>query len=339
MRHYLTSRTISVKRWVILTIISIIVYVVSVYGFNYCIDPFGNRNWLVKKQYKPIVHERSEKYTYIFHQKNIEKYDCLILGSSRVMSINSSDNKNETCYNFGVHVANNAEKLFILEEWLKRAPLKTVYLGNELYNFHANAQQLHLDPLKFTHGLESNYLSIPALSISFKALRNQLFDQPQTYFTKDGIIRYIVKENAIRSTTFEHSPANFINLSKQKLQNDYIIQPFSYERKAIEPLQQIKGLCDWHHVKLYAFITPTYSELHSNFDQNSILKAANNRFRKDLVSTFKTVYDFDVNHAFNANPKNFYDSVHYRPYIGELIYNRFRIDNGYGTIIKDSDAL
>lgn len=314
-------------------------YVVSVAGFNYSIDPFGDRNWIVKKYYKPIVHERSEKYTYIFHQKNIEKYDCLILGSSRVMSIDSSKSSHETCYNFGVHVANNPEKLFILEEWLKRAPLKTVYLGNELYNFHTEARPLHLDPAAFTNGLENNYLSIPTLFISFKTLRNQLIKQPQTYFAQNGMIRYSVEEKAIGSGTFNHSSAYFNHLSSQKLQDDYFNQPFSYESKALEPLKRIKSLCAQHHIKLYSFITPTYVKFHSDFQNTPQLAQSSQHFRKDLTTIFGIVYDFEGNNTMNANPKNFYDPVHYRPVIGKLIYERFKIDNGYGTIIKDSDAL
>lgn len=339
MRSYLTSKPLSVKRWVTLAILSITLYVAGVAGFNYSIDPFGNRDWLVKKYYKPITHERSEKYTYLFHQKNLDKYDCLILGSSRVMSIDSSADNRETCYNFGVHVANNPEKLFILEEWLKHAPLKTVYIGNELYNVHAQTRPLHLDRAAFTQGLEGNYLSIPTLLISVKALRNQLMEQPQTYFTPNGMIQYSADENAIRSGTYDHSSTSFNRLSRQKLQDDYLNHPFSYETKALEPLKKIKSLCDRYHVELYAFITPTYSDLRSDFETYPILKAANDRFRKDLVTIFGTVYDFDVNHAVNHNAKNFYDPVHYRPLIGKRIYERFKVDNGYGTTIKSSDAL
>lgn len=339
MRSYLTSTSLSLKRWIALTLLSIILYVIGVAGFNYSIDPFGDRNWLVQKYYKPIVHERSEKYTYLFHQNNIEKYDCLILGSSRVMSIDSSASNHENCYNFGVHVANNPEKLFILEEWLKRAPLKTVYLGNELYNFHTKARPLHSDPSTFTNGLESNYLSISTLFISFRALRNQLMKQPQTYFTQNGMIRYSVEEKAIESGTFDHSSAYFNRLSRQKLQDDYINQPFNYEAKALEPLNRIKSLCVQHRIKLYSFITPTYVRFHSDFQNTSQLAQFSQQFRKDLISVFGAVYDFETCNPFNANPKNFYDPVHYRPVIGELIYERFSIDNGYGKIIKDSDAL
>lgn len=339
MGRYLTSPLLSAKRWVAIAVGSVLLYVMGVAGFNYSVDPFGDRNWVVQKYYKPIVHERSEKYTYLFHQKNLKHYDCLILGSSRVMSIDSSKNSRETCYNFGIHVANNPEKLFILEEWLKHAPLKTLYLGNELYNVHAQARPLYLDPSQFTRGSEGNYLSVPTLLISFKALRNQLSRQPQTYFMPNGMIRYSVEENRIGAGTFDHSPAHFHYLSKQKLQDDYISQPFSYEAKALEPLKRIKSLCDRYHIKLYPFITPMYTQLHSDFHNNPELARSSQQFRKDLSTVFGAVYDFDTNNSFNADAKNFYDPVHYRPAIGKLIYERFSTDNGYGIIIKASDAL
>lgn len=330
---------IPASRWLKILLLFIILFLGSVAGFNYTIDPFGSRNWLVNQEYKPIVHERSEKYNYIFHENNIHKYNCLILGSSRVMSILPPPKSGEMCYNFGIHVANNPEKLFILEEWLKHAPIKTVYLGNELYNFHTQAQPLHLNPAKFTHGSEGNYLSIPTLLISLKALRNQLNKQSQTYFTNDGTIHYSVNENAIRLGKFDHSPAHFHQLSKQTIQSDYINQPFTYDKKALDPLKKIKLLCDQHHIKLYPFITPAYSEIHLAFRSTPQLALSSHQFRNDLTTVFGTIYDFETNHPFNKNPKNFYDPLHYRPIIGKLMYERFTVDNGYGTIIKVSDAF
>lgn len=339
LKVMLNNSKISAKEWVKIVILFTIFFLGSVASLNYIIDPFGSRNWLVNKEYKPIVHERSEKYNYIFHESNIHKYNCLILGSSRVMSILPFPKSNEICYNFGIHVANNPEKLFILQEWLKRAPLKTVYLGNELYNFHAQALPLYLNPSKFTHGSEGNYLSISTLLISFKALSNQLSKQSQTYFTNDGTIRYSAKEKAIRLNTYDHSHAYFQKLSIQTMKNDYLNQPFVYDQKALIPLKQLKVLCDQNKVKLYPFITPAYSDIHSSFQNTPKLAAASQRFRADLISTFGTIYDFETNHSFNANPKNFYDPIHYRPNIGNLIYERFSVNNGYGIIIKDSDAL
>lgn len=304
----------------------------SLFLVNYSIDPFGDRDWIVDKIYKPIVHERSEKYNYIFHQNHYHDYDCLILGSSRVMVLEPGTD--QKCYNFGIHVANNPEKLFILEEWLKHSSLKRVYLGNELYNFHAQTDPLKLNPTKFTHGNESNYLSFQTFSISAKALRYQLNHETQTYFSDNGTIRYapsqvsVLSQNELKSRSFE------------TYRHDYIEQPFSYDSNASIPLQKIKQLCKQHNIKLYPFITPTYADLHTLFDNNLHLSHSNQRFRNDLITVFGTVYDFDTFHPYHRDPSYFYDPIHYRPALASKLFERFDKENGYGILLKSrSNAL
>lgn len=329
----ITMPALSAYRWIKILLPTFLTVVGSVAGFNYAVDPYGTRSWFVDQVYKPIVHERSEKYNYIFYQNNIDKYDCLILGSSRVMSLLPSALKNEHCYNFGVHVANNPEKLFILEEWLKRAPLKNVYLGNELYNLHSQSQPLRLNPSQFTHGSEGNYLSFQTFLISIKSLQNQLTDQRQTYFESDGSIRYPIDEEAIRIKKFDHSPAHFRHFSEQIIHNDYKLNPFDYEKNALEPLKKIQSLCSQNHVNLYVFVTPTFSEIQFLMAHDPKLSLSLNQFKNDLTTIFGTVYDFDTNHSLNQNPKNFYDPLHYRPALGDHILERFHSDNGYGNLL------
>lgn len=320
------------KAWVQFFTITLLVLLGSVFVFNYSIDPFGNRSWVVDKHYKPIVHERSEKYTYIFHEKHYRDYDCLILGSSRVMTLRTK--AEDKCYNFGVHVANNPEKLFILEEWLKHAPLKRVYLGNELYNFHSKTDPLKLNPIKFTHGSESNYLSFQTFSIGVKALNNKINHAPQTHFSQHGTIIYSPVKNTVLSES------ELKKRAYETFKSDYINTPFSYEPKALIPLQKIQQLCKKHNIELYPFITPTYTDLHSLFRQNAHLSAANNRFRNDLTSVFGIVYDFDVIHDYNKNSAYFYDAIHYRPQLSEKLFERFTKENGYGILLKSqSNAL
>lgn len=327
--------SLNARRWCILFTAVSITFIGIVFGVNYTVDPFGSRSWIVEKKYKPIVHERSEKYNYIFHQNNIEKYDCVILGSSRIMTImpeNNDDTKG--CYNFGIHVANNPEKLFILEEWLKKAPLKKVYLGNELYNVHARNNPLAISHPKFTRGSESNYLSLTTLNISIKSLLYALQNRPQTYFETDGTIRYSAEEEAIKNKIFDHSAEHFHELAANTLQNDYLRTPFTYEKQALYPLQQIKKLCDEHRIELYPFITPTYGEMQNQLQAEPFLKDASSKFRQDLTQIFGKVYDFDINHTLNNTPENFYDALHYRPQIAERIVSEMENHSAmtYGVI-------
>lgn len=320
--------------WVMLFTIIATLCLGVVFAINYIVDPFGAREWIVSKHYKPIVHERSEKYNLIFNQHAINKYDCVILGSSRVMSmVPSANNATKSCYNFGVHTANNPEKLFILQEWLKHGKLKKVYLGNELYNMHSQMQPLGFSHYRFTRGSEGNHLSYSTLKISFKTLKNSLSNQPQTYFKDDGSIYYFQDEQAIKNNTFDHTIRHFQHTSKEAIEGNFIQNPLTYEPKALEPLRHIKALCDQHHIQLNTFITPTFYDAQTQMRAHPNLANATQRFHNDLVSIFGTVYDFDINHTENKNPVNFYDPVHYRPHIGNLMIDRMNSNGTYGAIL------
>ncbi len=328
------NKKFSTIRWVFILVSITAVWTGIIFAINYAVNPFGDREWLAEKKYKPIVHERSEKYNLIFNQKNIYQYDCIILGSSRVMSIVPSvNNVTKSCYNFGVHTANNPEKLFILQEWLKHGQLKEVYLGNELHNIHPWMHPLEFDARRFIQGSEGNDLSYSTLQISFKVLQNVFFKRPQTYFKADGSIYHFQDEQNIRNKTFNHTKSHFKTISIDAIEGNFVQHPFVYEEKSLEPLRQIKALCDQHHIKLYPFITPTYYESQVQMKSHPNLINATQRFHHDLLTIFGEVYDFDIDTLENRNPVNFYDTVHYRPIIGNLMINRMHNHGNYGTIL------
>jgi hypothetical protein len=321
----------SPKKWLYWLLGMTLSVTLTIFSINFLVDPFGEREWVAPKRYKPIVHERSEKYNYIFNQNNIQNYDCLILGNSRVMSIVPSENKPiQECYNFGVHVANNPEKLFILEEWLKRAPLKKVYLGNDLYTMHQRLNPLEFKSERFTKGSENNYLAFSTLKISIKVLNNLFYDHPQVYFNNDGSIVYSQYENEIKEGKFDHSDNHFVEMARASVHHDFVQTPFAYEPKALDSLKKIKKLCDQHKIELYTFITPTFHEAKFQMEQNSELNQSIQRFQNDLVHIFGKVYNFDIDTSLNRDPRNFYDIAHYRPIIGHFMVERIEQNGSYG---------
>lgn len=328
------NKQFSPIQWAYILIIMTTIWTGIIFLFNYSIDPFGARDWIAAQRYKPIVHERSEKYTLIFNQNTIEKYDCLILGSSRVMSIVPSEHEaTKSCYNFGVHTANNPEKLFILKEWLKHGKLKEVYLGNELHNVHPWMNPLELHPQRFIKGSEGNLLSYSTLAISFKVLKNRVMNKPQTYFKQDGSIVYFQDEEDIRKQRFDHTQSHFKNLSIEAVRGNFIQHTFTYESNALKPLREIEKLCNENNITLYPFITPTFYEMQIQMQEQPILANGTKQFRHDLVDIFGVVYDFDIDTPINHNPANFYDPVHYRPSIGKLMIDRMNNRGNYGVIL------
>ena len=54
---------------------------------------------------------------------------------------------------------------------------------------------------------------------------------------------------------------------------------------------------------------------------------------------FDNVYDFDVDSPINRDPTNFYDVVHYRPNVGNLIIERIEDNGDYGDLLNDLNSF
>ena len=225
-----------------------IVTIGSIFTFNYTIDPYGRQNYFCAIKYKPVLNERGRKYHHIFYDEYINNYDSLILGSSRVMKISPLNlSSTKSFYNFSVHVANNAEKLFIIKEWLKIKKLKTVYLGIDYYNFHKAKRPMFVDYELFQSTNKSSYLAINTVKLSYKSLLNKLKDNPQTFFNKDGSINYYNNEKLIANQNYDFSKAKFIRESQQLIQSNMINDPFVVEERVFDTLVEIRELAKKHN--------------------------------------------------------------------------------------------
>lgn len=306
-----------------------------IFLFNYAVDPYGKQNFFCEIKYKPVLNERGQKYNYIFNENNIEKYDSLILGSSRVMKIVPSNSKfTQNFYNFGVHVANNAEKLFLIEEWLKVNKLKKVYLGIDYYNFHQNKRPLYVDTSSYKSDFNANYLSIQTLKLSYKSIANKIKVQPITFFNTDGSINYFNKDSLIAQNKYDFSTEKFRNEAVGSLKENMINDPFMIDEKVFDILKEIKELSLKYGFELFVFITPSQQEVLKELKNYPELSKKYLYIDKKLVDIFGIVYKFYHDDKYNRNTKNFYDVVHYRGVLGDKIIDRLNDVGDYGVVLK-----
>lgn len=323
------------KIWVKYFSLTIIILFSIIFIINFSVDPYGTRTWMVKKQFKPVGNERSEKYNDIFYQKNIQNFDCLILGSSRAMKLAPHENLEiATCYNFSVHMATNREKLFILKEWLKYKKPKHVYLDVDFLNFHQNIEEPQKSVTsKFIGGNEHNYFSIQTFYTSIKALKNSLLKKPQVYFEKDGSINYFQDDQLINNKTYDFSKIRYKKHAESSYKTFFIDKPFIYSKESLVYLKDIQKLCQLHNIQLTVFIPPEEIEYTNRITMDPLLNNSYRNFKKDVVNIFGEIYDFSGNYPENANQMNFYDTWHYRSPLAKKVILRFHGKNQFGTIL------
>ena len=329
------STQITSKKW----IKYILLLVCGVYGFvfifNLLIDPYGKQNLLCSKVYKPILNERAEKYDYIFYENHIEDYDSIVLGSSRVMRIlPSSLNKIGKFYNFGISFANNAEKLFILKEWLKKKDLKTVYLGLDYFNFHKNMYPMLVKKEKFKKISYSDYFSFNTFKLSLKALKFQILDKPKTFFNNDGSINYMEKDRLIKENRYDFSKKRYETEAKNIVNTFMITNTFIIDDRVFGVLKEMKKLSLENGFKLKVFLTPAQKQVLYELSKHPKLLKKFYIIQQRLIKIFGNIYDFGVLNKTNKDRKNFYDPYHYRSNVGNKIIARLNSKGNYGLLLK-----
>lgn len=309
--------------------------VAGIFVFNLLIDPYGRQNYICAKEYKPVLNERVDKYSYIFHENRISDYDGIILGSSRVMKMVPSNHKiTESYYNFGLSVCNNAEKLFLIKEWLKKKPLKKVYLGVDFFSFYRNFQPLLIDYGKFQKQefhLE-RYMTTSTLKLSWQSMMNQLTGNKKIVFNDDGSINYFYNDLLIKQKSYDFSQKRFREEADLLLKS-LTIEDSVIEEKVFALFDEIKKLSKENGFDLKVFITPMQHEVHEGLRKYPKLIHEFNYIRKRLVTIFDTVYDFSTAPENNIR-ENFYDPYHYRENLGNDIILRLNGTGSYGRLLN-----
>jgi hypothetical protein len=182
----ISKSSTSKKVWVKLLIISTIVVATFIFLLNYIVDPYNITNYnLLNIKSKFARDDRIEKVTFF---KTLDKFDNIILGSSRVYSMNPdivSNHLGGTTYNFAVGGASVEDNLGVLLYLQREKKLpKNIILGADFYTFNPNVppnkyflKNKELNFLvyeNFQSDSISKFFSIDACRASFTTLKNHI---------------------------------------------------------------------------------------------------------------------------------------------------------------------
>jgi len=137
--YTLISKTsFSAKKWIKKVFIITFIFSFVIIVVNYIIDPYNVTGYnILNIKYKFARDDRSEK---LAHFKVLPKFDNILIGSSRVYSINPrvvSKILGGTTYNFGVGTATVEDHLGILKYLIKEHKVpKNIIIGVDFYTFN-----------------------------------------------------------------------------------------------------------------------------------------------------------------------------------------------------------
>jgi len=323
-----------IKHWVKLYISVPIILIFIVFTFNFIIDPYSITSFnLLKIPNKFARDDRKEKVAKLFKE---ERYDNLLLGSSRVYSINPLLLKkyiHGRTYNSGVGGALIEDQLgFLLYlERLKKLP-KYILFGLDFGSFNKNLETnkyfILNDELNFINKKSSNndiyfsrFLSIDATRASYKTLANFIKDSTsKPRFDSNG-----AANNASKNFTYYPSIIKKTKFKEKKVKEAFdAIKTSNYRvisKKRLLYLEKIISICKKNNIKYTFFLTPLNSQLISKIQKDKEVGKTFIQF-KTIISSITEYYDFIRYNTINDNRFNFGDPKHPNIYTGNLILAR-----------------
>ncbi|SMC79019.1 hypothetical protein SAMN04488101_10346 [Pedobacter nyackensis] len=264
---------------------------------------------------------KAAKREWIF-MKNGEKYDYVILGSSRAegaLDIKLVDSITQRKgVNLGVGGAGFADNYLILDKFIKSNKLKTVYLQVDLYSFDSDKG--------FTNSFSiPNYLPFWNEPVVNEVLRdfNQKNDNvlwtyvPFTrymkynkYYNPFELLRRLRKIDAYQTDKFDFSSGT--KSPEEKVFNmdvfntNYkVSQNFDIKKKDLKYLNKIIELCKINNIELITFRAPEFYKI----KDLQVNRATTMSHIYNLLKN-KNLPVLDNNNSIEIDHRNFVDATH-----------------------------
>jgi hypothetical protein len=281
----------------------------ALYGLILAVDPYNKFGYnLFNLETKAVDFARENKFNQVEHAK--KSYDLFLMGSSsahRYMTKEMNRLTGMTSYNYTTQSATPEDFIAMTRHILKKKfPVKLIMISMDFEALSANTKT---DDMFFSSPLKdylkevpadeleadlfnNSYLTLEAISDSFKVIWVNLFGKAEHSYLEDG--DHIVEPTAktLKVKQFHYSK-------------------YSLDLKRLNYLRTIKELGDTNGFKVLVFTSPLSQGHMDKINADPKLKANLLNFKMALVDIFGEVHDFenDGNRPFNTL-QYFRDSNH-----------------------------
>lgn len=292
-----------------------LVVIVAILPLNYFIDYYG-----IFRKYKnePVVvyniNDRFVKMRYLLEERNFNKYDSYLWGSSRVMKMDTTITREKT-YNLGAPGGMTEDCLFQLQQLISHgAPINKIYVGIDDLSYTRS-----YEPVKNEVGWKSyqgnfaqdmgtymGYLLSPSAIVN--AIKNRSEHPVQTFLHSSGITLipdYVDKE-------IERNPEKHIQAQKFLAATNFGWDKNEFTR-CLNNISLIKQICDENGIQLFVFFNPQHMTTYLSDDMQLM-----NRFKKELAK-ISPFWDFSGVNYVTANNYFWYETSHPRAFICDKI--------------------
>lgn len=325
----ISKKTMLAKNWIKYLGIYTVLICTFIVTLNFIVDPYNITDYnILNIKYKFARDDRNMKVNQF---KNLPRFDNILIGSSRVYSINPdtvSKILGGTTYNFGVGTATIEDHLGIVKYLIKEDKIpKNIIIGVDFYTFNPKIppnsyflRNKELNFLSFNNYHEdklSKLFSYNALAASLKTLKFNFLKKTKQKFRKNG-------------WAGNYEDYSKINLNKEivkvksEIINDNI--PYMYsdmqyqhiDKKRVAYYEELKKLSKKHHFNIYLFPTPLHPLLLKKLKNNPNTKQALTEFISYL-KTFKHFTNIYTRSKVYDDLRNFHGSTHTSANAGDIL--------------------
>ncbi len=282
----------------------------TVAGINWLVDPLWYRSGNILTGKNFAFNERITKSNVFLRTKEQINYDCIILGSSRVIAMRASNFQDNKCFNYSFK-GGEIEDFVDYAQFLKEAGLnpQKVYIGVDGLNFVAKErkkrQPFDIDTVATQSHLQA-YLSVDVLTFSLMTLLG-ISPDPGNYYDRNFEPVDFATPPQYRPNFYKPLPPQQCDLS--------IVQPFANLRK-IFPNAEFIGYVPPRSA--WSIVNDTYGR--------DLMDCYLQAFHQ-LSQVYDAMYDFSVPSEITKNPQHTFDGSHYS----------VKVNNKIAAILQDKE--
>jgi hypothetical protein len=266
----------------------------SVAGINWLIDPlwYSHGNILTGRNF--AFNERITKANVFLRTKDQANYNCLILGSSRVIALRASEFKESRCFNYalkGAEIPDFVSYANSLKE--KGIEPKVVYIGVDGMNFvekeRTEQEPLDIENIATKSPLQA-YLSSDVLLFSAMTLLG-LSPDPGNYYDQN-----------FEAVDFENPP----------IYKPEFYKPLADQKCDLADVETFANLRQvFPQAKFVGYVPPisAWSMINDTYGRN-LMDCYLLAFHQ-LGQSYDVMYDFSAPSTITKNPNNTFDGSHF----------------------------
>ena len=338
-------------RWLAVTIISTIIFLLIVVSVNFCIDTYGVRSNLFcldKVQYNSTttcsteMNRRISNLEYIL--QNPFHFDSFIFGSSRMWVIDASKINSGRYYNMSYAGGLPVEHLAMVKALLKKGVrIKSVIIGLDEFSFNAPPEKDKKQLVYIMHPFITGkslvyvfyqyYFRIPKLVEISKAI-DRLSGR-----TRES--KCVTDQNGFNIGWLDKEKTIIISGKSSFARQEVKYHSITYDSKelnvVLNEINELILLSRKNNFSLIFFINPIYSQYYT-------LDAAGLYTIKEKLAQITDYYDFSGLNSVTTNDLSFLDDIHYRYLVGDMIIKRIfgfgdiNIPDDFGVLVTKNNV-